>query len=323
MKAEKVRKGNKRDYIQILLSFSKKIKYDHVTSFAAHAALFILMSLFPMLMYVISMISYFSVDNVVFSTFWMDLFPESLQQFMEELLIEASSGTSSLFQSFTMIVTLVCASKGVYAIIIGMNAVYGRRETRNFIMVNILAVVYVVAFFCILGLSMILIVLGDKIFNWLLKFAPFLSDFESTFGIGKYICTLIIFIVILLFVYMNMPSRKSKIRYEIVGAVFSGVSWLIFSMAFSYYIDHFGNYSYTYGSLATVVIFILWLYTSMYIIFVGAEINVVVRTYMEYGYNYKKAYDYYNEEYEGDLKNDGDLLIRLAHKHENRGRENL
>lgn len=100
---------------------------------------------------------------------------------------------------------------------------------------------------------------------------------------------------------MTVPNRKSKLRYEFWGAVFSTVTWLGFSWAFSFYIGHYANYSVTYGSLATIVIFILWLYGTMNIVFIGAEINVVLKTFVDYGYNYRSAYAYYKNEYQGDL----------------------
>jgi membrane protein len=96
---------------------------------------------------------------------------------------------------------------------------------------------------------------------------------------------------------MHVPNRKSKVRYEMPGAIFSTIVWLVYSWAFSFYISNYANYSVTYGSLATIVIFILWLYGTMNIVFVGAEINVVLRKFAEYGYNYKLVYRYYRNEY--------------------------
>ena len=159
-----------------------------------------------------------------------------------------------------------------------------------------------IVFFVMLGLTMVLIVLGNNIFNTLLRFLPQLAAFHGLFKYGKYIGMLVILVFFFLLMYMNIPNRKSKLRYEITGAVFSAVAWLVFSWAFSFYITNFAHYSVTYGSLATTVIFILWLYGTMNIVFIGAEINVVLRKYAEYGYNHRRVYDYYMEEYQGDLK---------------------
>lgn len=158
---------------------------------------------------------------------------------------------------------------------------------------------------------MVLIVLGNHIFNWLIQLVPRLAVFTNLFRYGKYLCMIVFLIVFFLLIYMNVPNRKSKIRYEIFGALFSAAVWLVYSWAFSFYISNFANYSVTYGSLATVVIFILWLYGTMNIIFVGAEMNVVLRKFAEYGYNYRRAYDYYKDKYHGELLARQGIVIRL------------
>lgn len=281
----------------ISYSFVRKIKYDHVSSFAGHAALFLLMSLFPMAMYCISMFNYLPVDTGRFMEYVFSVIPEGLTPVLDQILQEAYAESTTMVKSFTMLVMLFCASKGVYSVIIGMNAVYGIRETRGTAVLYILAIVYVVVFFSAMGLMMILIVLGNNIFNWLVQFVPGIAVFGTLFMYGKYLCMLVFLILFFLLIYMNVPNRKSKLRYEFLGALFSTIAWLVYSWAFSFYISNFGNYSITYGSLATMVVFILWLYGTMNIVFVGAEINVVLRKFAEYGYNYKRAYEYFKEEY--------------------------
>lgn len=292
-----------RELIEIIRSFTKKIKYDHVSSFAGHAALFLLMSLFPMIMYFISVFQYISLDAGVIFNYIRQMLPDSLLPMMNQITEEAYNGTTTAIQSFSMLVMLFCASKGVYAVIIGINAVYGIRETRNFVILYAIAIFYVLIFFGIIGLTMVLIVFGNKLYHMLMHFVPALEAFQSMFAVGKYIGMLIIVLLFFLLLYMNVPNRKSKCRYELAGAFFATVVWLIYSWAFSYYIDNYAHYSVTYGSLATIVIFMLWLYGTMNIVFIGAEINVVLRKFAEYGYNYRRAYTYFRDEYEGDKLN--------------------
>ena len=291
-----------RTTYEIIYSFARKIRYDHVSSFAGHAALFLLMSLFPMVMFCVSVFRYLPLDQEVVSSYVITVMPGGLRPLLDQIVQEAyTESTTVMVKSVTMLVMLFCASKGVYAVLIGMNAVYGIRETRNIVVLYLFAIVYVVAFFAVLGLMMLLIVLGNNLFNGLIHFIPALTLFQKLFQYGKYSFMLVLLMIFFLFLYMTVPNRKSKLRYELSGAVFSAVAWLGFSWAFSFYIGHYANYSVTYGSLATIVIFILWLYGTMNIVFIGAEINVVLRTFVEYGYNYKRAYEYYKDEYQGDL----------------------
>ncbi len=300
-----------RAVYEIAYSFVRKVKFDHVSSFAGHAALFLLMSIFPMAMFCISIFSYLPIDMGRLTQYLLTIIPEGSLPLVNQILAEAYAESTTMMTSFTMIVMLFCASKGVYAVIIGMNAVYGIRETRGTMLLYALAAAYVVIFFAAIGLMMILIVLGNNIFNWLLRFIPDMIAFDSLFRYGKYLCMLVFLILFFLLVYMNVPNRRSKIRYEFFGALFSTIAWLAYSWAFSFYISNYANYSVTYGSLAAVVIFILWLYGTMNIVFVGAEINVVLRKFAEYGYNYKRAYEYYKDKYHGELLGQRGTVIRL------------
>lgn len=300
-RSKKQSREQKKIMIKMLISFSNKIRYDHVSSFAGHAALFIIMSLFPMMMYFFSVFKYLPFDTAGIVGDVLRVIPNSVVPLVQEIVREAQQGSSATLKSVTMIVTLVCAARGVYAIIIGMNAVYGIRETRNFFMIYAFAVVYVMAFFAMIGMMMLLIVFGNQIYGGLVQFIPELENFKNVFSVGKYVGLLVILLLFFLLIYMNVPNRKSKIHFELPGALFSTVVWLIFSALFSFYNDNYANYSVTYGSLATIVIFMLWLYVTMNIVFIGAEINVVFRKFAEYGYNYKRAFTYYVEEYQGDL----------------------
>lgn len=297
-----VRKKKIKTIYKFTYSFLRKIRYDHVSSFAGHAALFLLMSLFPMVLFFVSMFQYLQLHSNVIFSYIFTVIPEGLTPLLEQILQEAyMESTTVMVKSVTMLVMLFCASRGVYAVIIGINAVYGIRETRNVFVIYFLAITYVIAFFVMIGLMMVLIVLGNNLFHGLIQIFPPLEAFRGLFQYGKYLCMLIVLPIFFLTLYMTMPNRKSKLRYEFPGAVFSTAAWLVFSWAFSFYISHYANYSLTYGSLATIIIFICWLYGTMNIVFIGGEINVVLRTFAEYGYNYKNVYEHYKDEYEGDL----------------------
>ncbi|MDE6364584.1 MAG: YihY/virulence factor BrkB family protein [Lachnospiraceae bacterium] len=310
-KKKRITRKELRTIYEIGYSFVRKVKFDHVSSFAGHAALFLLMSIFPMAMFCISIFSYLPIDMGRLTQYLLTIIPEGSLPLVNQILAEAYAESTTMMTSFTMIVMLFCASKGVYAVIIGMNAVYGIRETRGTMLLYALAAAYVVIFFAAIGLMMILIVLGNNIFNWMLQFVPSMIVFDRLFRYGKYLCMLVFLLVFFLLVYMNVPDRRSKIRYEFFGALFSTIAWLAYSWAFSFYISNYANYSVTYGSLATVVIFILWLYGTMNIVFVGAEINVVLRKFAEYGYNYRRAYEYYKDKYHGELLGQRGIVIKL------------
>ena len=74
-------------------------------------------------------------------------------------------------------------------------------------------------------------------------------------------------------IYYFAPAARQKWRWISPGAVLAFAFWLLFSLAFSYYAGNFGSYNETYGSLAGVIIFMLYIYYSALIMLVGAEMT--------------------------------------------------
>ena len=76
-------------------------------------------------------------------------------------------------------------------------------------------------------------------------------------------------------IYTFVPEKRLKAAKQIPGALFSALAWMVFSLGFSIYFNRIGGrgYSYMYGSLAAIVILLLWLYFCMCILFMGAELN--------------------------------------------------
>jgi membrane protein len=92
--------------------------------------------------------------------------------------------------------------------------------------------------------------------------------------VGRWVGLLVAVMVALAVLYRYAPDRDApQLKWASVGAVVSTVIWLIASLGFSLYVDNFGSYGKTYGALAGVVVLLLWLWISMFVVLLGAEIN--------------------------------------------------
>ena len=89
-------------------------------------------------------------------------------------------------------------------------------------------------------------------------------------------------------IYVFLPNKKQRAKYQLPGAVFAAAAWMIFSGIFSVYVDKYNNYSSFYGTMTTIALIMVWLYGCMYVLFIGGIINRTWEERMEA----KKYYKY-------------------------------
>ena len=170
----------------------------------------------------------------------------------------------------SLALALWSASGGVGNLVSAINLTYDEEETRGFVKRKLLA----------LGLTLGMIV-GGLVALGLVAVAPAIFDAIGLPGwsrvlleVGRWVLLLALLAVGLAVIYRVAPDRDApQFKWVSTGAVVATVIWLIASLAFSLYVDNFSSYGKTYGSLAAVVILLLWLWISFYVVLLGAEIN--------------------------------------------------
>ena len=255
---------------------SAKIREDHVAAFSAQAAFFIIISFFPFTMLLLSLIQYLPIDKVTVMRFFTEAFPTAFNSIVVSVSEIYDSHASSTVISVTAITTLWSAGKGFLAIMKGLNSVYEINETRHYILLRTISAFYTLIFAIMLIATMILFVFGNRLYFWIQQKFPVLTDTAFIIISLRTILGMVILIVFFLIIYIVIPDKKSKIMSELPGAMLCAGGWMSFSYAFSYYIDNFSNYTVTYGSLTAIVLFMLWMYFCMYLLFLGAEFNLML-----------------------------------------------
>ena len=253
-----------------------KIKKDNVSAFSAQAALFIIISFFPFIMLLLSILQYTPLTRSTLMTVFSHVFPTGINSMIISIIDEIyNTALSKALISVTAITTLWSAGKGILAIMKGLNSVYDIEETRNYVFLRLASAIYTLIFAIMIIGSITLFVFGNRLYLWIIRKVPVLTDFALLIISLRTFIGLIVLITFFLFIYTVIPNRKTKLFNQLPGAIISATGWIGFSYAFSFYIDNFSNYSSMYGSLTAIVLFMLWIYFCMYILFIGAEINLI------------------------------------------------
>lgn len=265
-----------RSVIRLFTAFAKKINNDGIGALSAHAAFFVLISFFPFVMFLLTLLSYFPFFTETLPSVNLDLLPGAMSSFLLQAFTELSERANGTILSVTVIIAIWSASRGILSIMRGLNSIHNIRETRNYCVTRIMAALYTVIFAGLLLVMMLIFVFGNQLTLWLTERFPFLKEFaliiislRTAVGIGVLIC-------FFLLIFISLPNRKTKLLNELPGAVLTAAGWVGFSFLFSYYVDNFSNYTAIYGSLTAIVLCMLWLYACMYILFIGAEVNSIL-----------------------------------------------
>ena len=259
--------------IKLIRQFSKKIQSDNVNAFAAQSALFIMISFFPLIMVILNLLQFLPISSEKFIELLLQAFPEIFEPYVREIVNDLYEKSSGTILTITLRTSIWSASKGALSLVRGLNGVYNIEETRNYIILRIVSFFYTIAMIGLVLASLFLLVLGNTLYHLILNLMPWLSTILNLFINTRTILFLCFMILFFMLIYKAIPARKSKLIIQLPGAIFSSIAWMLFSYGFSFYFNHYGNYSYMYGSLTAIVLIMLWLYFCMYILFLGGEIN--------------------------------------------------
>ena len=242
--------------------------------YAAQTSFFIIVSFFPFLMLLLSLLNYTSIRESQLLTLITNIAPLKLQPLIISFLSEIYSSSSSTLLSITAISALWAAGKGFVSIIQGLNDIYDTgAETRNYFILRFHAIGYTLMLIFMIILTLIIMVFGNRLLYFLNIWWPFMATFISFILKFRVFLSALILTIFFVTIYKIVPNRKTKFSKEIPGALFSGLGWIIFSYIFSIYVDMSAGFAITYGSLTTLVFIMLWLYFCIMILFLGAEIN--------------------------------------------------
>lgn len=251
--------------------FSAQMKKQNISAYAASIAFFFFLSIVPMLMVICMVIPYtpLTEENLVQAV--TDITPDRVDPVVEDLIADVYDKSAGIL-SIAVIATLWSAAKGVMALMQGLNAVNGVDEKRNYFVIRVVACLYTVVMLIVVILSLFINVFGNQFVNLALHRIPQLQRLVVFLMHFRFLVVWAVLTLLFATVYAFMPDDRLRFREQIPGATFAAVVWSVFSWGFSMYVDYSNSYG-IYGSLAIIIIILLWMYFCMYIIMIGAYLN--------------------------------------------------
>lgn len=260
-----------------LKELKKRVVDMDVTGLGAQLAFFFLLSIFPLLIFLITLLPYLNLSKDQVYQFLIRVVPAEIYVLIEETLNEILTNQNSGLLSFGLIATVWTASLGMNALINSLNKSYEVVESRPLLIARGMSIVSTILLIFIIIVALVLPIFGRQIGLLLFSYLGLEAGFLEIWGIFRYTIPFLIIFIVCSVIYWIAPNVRLDVRSVLGGAAFTTIGWLAVSFGFSIYINNFGNFSATYGSIGGIILMLLWLYISAMLLLIGGQFNAVMQ----------------------------------------------
>ena len=246
---------------------------------AAGAGYFIVLSVFPLLVLVLALLRYTGLQVSTLTDFVSGFLPEALIPAAKRLIVNTYQNTSGAVVSVSALTGLWSASRGVYGLLNGLNAIYQVPENRGYVYTRGISVFYTFLFLIVVLVTLVLNVFGISLLQTLplsnLSLLQFLWDVTD----WRFLLTLLLQTALFSAMFMALPNKRNTFRESLPGALLAAAGWQVFTNLYSVYVRYVSGYANVYGSVYAVALSMLWLYCCISIVFYGGALNHYLSTH--------------------------------------------
>jgi membrane protein len=262
----------------LLKRTAKEASDDDVLGLAAQLAYYFFLALFPAILFVLALGSFFPLTNFIDDAVraLRPFAPGEVLTFLEEQLGRLSNADSGGILTIGILGALWSSSAAVVAIIGSVNKAYDIEEGRPWWKVRLTAIGLTLALAVLILVSFSLIVIGPSAAEYLSSSLGLGAVFEWTWKVLQWPLAFFLVSTGVGLVYYFAPDAEQDWVWITPGAVAATLLWIVTSLAFKFYAANFTDYEVTYGTVGAVIVLLLWFYLSGLAILLGAELNAEI-----------------------------------------------
>lgn len=268
----------KESSLKIFIEIYRRFGEHRITTLGSEIAYFLMMSIFPFLMFLMTLLSFANLSTDLVADYVYRYFPKDLVDlsFMKNYLESLLNEKHYLILFSSLLFTIWSASKGVNAIFRSLDFAYDTAKSRSYIKRRGIAYLYTlmlglcivaVVFFPILGEFVLLkltnIELRSNILLWIIDRFKWLI-FAGLLG------------VIVGSIYYVAPKPKLTLKSILPGTLFTLITWSFMSYVYIFYIKFFTKYTVIYGSLGALMLAMIWFWFLSMTLVLGGELNAII-----------------------------------------------
>jgi membrane protein len=255
-----------------------EISEDDCAGQAAQLAYYFLFALFPLLLFLVTLIGYLPIPDLFDRMMeWASaVLPAAALTLVQDNVRSVTTKQHGGLLSFGALAALWGASAGFRAIMGALNRAYDVEEGRPWWKVYGLSVVATVGFTVVAVAAFLLIILGPQMGEGIAALIGLGDLFHTLWNVLRWPVALVLLALVVGGIYYVAPDVEQDFRWVTPGSALATIGWVVASGLFSLYVQNFGSYDATYGSLGAVIVLLLFLYITGFMLVAGGELNAVV-----------------------------------------------
>lgn len=234
---------------------------------------YLLFAIFPLLIFVSTLLGVLELDIASITAVLAPILPSDVVDIIRTYLEYVAANQSRQLLWFSLVFSIWFPMRSTGCLMHSLRKAFGRSAPENILLGQLRTLLFTIWMIFVIGLTLALVVVGRRALYFLSGFLPLSETFISVWGYLRFIILGLVMAISLGILYQLALGQRRPLREVLPGVGSSLAAWLLLSMAFSYYVENLARYAQLYGSIATIVVVLLWLYMSGQVLILGAELS--------------------------------------------------
>lgn len=235
---------------------------------------YLLFAIFPLLIFVSTLLGVLGAGHRQHhGRCWRPFSRSDVVDIIRTYLEYVAANQSRQLLWFSLIFSIWFPMRSTGCLMHSLRKAFGRSAPENILLGQLRTLLFTIWMIFVIGLTLALVVVGRRALYFLSGFLPLSETFISVWGYLRFIILGLVMAISLGILYQLALGQRRPLREVLPGVGSSLAAWLLLSMAFSYYVENMARYAQLYGSIATIVVVLLWLYMSGQVLILGAELS--------------------------------------------------
>ena len=232
---------------------------------------YLLFAIFPLLIFVSTLLGILELDVDSIVTGLRQIVPGDVAEVVRSYLEYVSGNASRQLMWFSLVFSIWFPMRATGCLLHSLRKAFGKGQPKNILLDQLKIFLFAIWLMVSIGLTLLMITVGRRALYFVSGIITVPDGFINLWSKLRFVAVALLMFVLVTVLYMLALGRRCPLREVAPGVAVSLAAWMLLSLAFSYYVENLAHYTQLYGSIATIVVVLLWLYMSGTVLILGGE----------------------------------------------------